>query len=217
MKIFFLQVALLVFGINAVRADSLWGIMLLESFEECDIQTLPKKWRAGRSTAAKIYRVVSENDNRFLRAHADKQGVHLGLAHLFEPKKQQHLRWRWRVHAFPDGADERNAERHDAAAQVYVIFDNSYLPRVIKYIWSYSLPAGARFINPLYGRGWVAVLRSGAAGQGQWHEENVNFYRDYRELFREEPGNGRGIGILTSSDSTQSLAVADYDDFMLLP
>jgi len=36
-------------------------------------------------------------------------------------------------------------------------------------------------------------------------------------LFGEEPGKGQGIGILSSSDLTKSLAIADYDDFILLP
>jgi hypothetical protein len=51
----------------------------------------------------------------------------------------------------------------------------------------------------------------------QWLEETVNFYVDYKALFDDEPGRIQGIGILTSSDATKSLAIADYDDFTLLP
>jgi homospermidine synthase len=36
-------------------------------------------------------------------------------------------------------------------------------------------------------------------------------------LFGEEPGKVQGIAILSSSDLTKSLAIADYDDFILLP
>ena len=114
-------------------------------------------------------------------------------------------------------ADERRSEKHDAAAQVYVVFNNQYLPRVIKYIWSATLPIGARFQNPLYARGRVIVLRSGSAEIGEWRREIVNFYEAYRNLFDEESGKVQGIGILTNSDATKSLAIADYDDFFLLP
>jgi hypothetical protein len=199
------------------NATALLGFTVLDNFEHYGTNPFPTKWRARSDEARKIYRIGAENDNRFLRAHADKVALHIGLEHEFEPKRQQRLSWRWRVVAFPQGADERRADKHDAAAQVYVVFDSRYVPRVIKYVWSGSLPIGARFINPLYSRGRVIILRNGPSESGTWHQEEVNFYDDYRKLFGEEPGNVLGIGVLTSSDATKSLAGADYDDFILLP
>jgi Protein of unknown function (DUF3047) len=189
----------------------------LEDFEGYPVQDFPEKWRRRSEAARKIYRIESENGNRFLHAYADKQAVQIGLEQVFDPAKFRRLRWRWRVHALPQGADERAAEKHDAAAQVYVVFDNQYLPRVVKYIWSRGLPAGLGFTNPLYGRGRVIVLRSGSSGKGEWHQETVDFYHDYKRLFGEAPGRVQGIGILSSSDSTGSVVSADYDDFTLLP
>jgi hypothetical protein len=188
----------------------------LEDFEGYPVQSFPEKWRRRSEAARKIYRVESENGNRFLHAYADRQAVQIGLEQLFDPAKFRRLSWRWRVHALPQGADERMAAKHDAAAQVYVVFDNQYLPRVIKYIWSAGLPTGLGFTNPLYGRGRVIVLRSGSSGKGEWHRETVDFYHDYKRLFGEEPGQVQGIGILSSSDSTESVVSADYDDFILL-
>jgi hypothetical protein len=104
----------------------------LEDFEGYPVQSLPEKWRRRSEGARKIYRSESENGNRFLHAYADKQAVQIGLEQVFDPAKFRRLRWR--MHALPQGADERAAEKHDAAAQVYVVFDNQYLPRVIKYI-----------------------------------------------------------------------------------
>ena len=63
----------------------------------------------------------------------------------------------------------------------------------------------------------VIVLRSGSSKVGEWFHEIVSFYEDYKNFFGEEPGKVQGIGILSSSDATQSLAIADYDDFILLP
>jgi hypothetical protein len=117
----------------------------LEDFEGYPVQSFPEKWRRRSEAARKIYRVESENGNHFLHAYADKQSVQIGLEQLFDPAKFRRLSWRWRVHALPQGADERMAGKHNAAAQVYVVFDNQYLPRVIKYIWSAGLPAGTGF------------------------------------------------------------------------
>jgi hypothetical protein len=51
----------------------------------------------------------------------------------------------------------------------------------------------------------------------KWCDEEVNFYEDYKRFFGSEPGKVQGIGILTSSDATKSVASADYDDFVLFP
>ena len=148
---------------------------------------------------------------------AENRGTQIGLEYVFDPKKLQHLRWRWRVRALPVGADERVAEKHDAAAQVYVIFDNQYWPRIIKFTWSTAAPVGSRFTHPLYHRARVVVLRTGPPDKSGWYEEKVNFYAEYKKFFGTEPGQVQGIAILTSSDSTKSVAAADYDDFVLVP
>ena len=193
------------------------GAIVLDDFEKHGAANFPKNWWSGGSGAELVYRIEAEDGYRFLHARAESRGVPIGLQYAFNPRKLRQLRWRWRVRVLPSGADERKAERHDAAAQVYVIFDNQYWPRVIKFIWSASLPVGTRFTNPLYDRGRVVVLRSGAPDKAAWYEERVNFYAEYKKFFGNEPGEVQGIGILTSSDSTKSVAAADYDDFVLLP
>jgi hypothetical protein len=187
----------------------------LENFEQYRDGDFPANWRARNKEAKNIYRVESEGNNRFLRAHADKQGLQIALERAIDPRRHPRLRWRWRVRRFPDSADERLAEKHDAAAQVYVVFDNSFWPRVIKYIWSETVPAGARFAHPLYSRGYFVVQRSGALGVGTWRQEEINFFEDYKRFFGAEPGTVQGIAIITSADSTRSQASADYDDFVL--
>lgn len=73
------------------------------------------------------------------------------------------------------------------------------------------------FTNPLYNRGRIVILRSGPQKKDKWYEESIDFYEDYKRFFGEEPGKVQGIGILSSSDATKSLVIADYDDFTLLP
>ena len=162
--------------------------ILLENFEQYSEGAFPAKWRGKNDDAQKIYRIASENGNRFLRAQSNNQGVQLALERGANPKEQRRLSWRWRVHTFPNGADERLGAKHDAAAQVYVIFDNQFWPRVIKYVWSAALPVGSRFDHPLYNRGHVVVLRSGPAEKNQWFNEEINFSDDYRSFFGAEPG-----------------------------
>jgi hypothetical protein len=192
---------------------------LLESFEQYPLLAFPSQWtvRGDPATARLIYQVAEEHGDHFLHAHADRQAIQIGIDHAVPPRAFPRLCWRWRVLQLPPGGNEGRKETHDSAAGVYVIFDNSLLPRIIKYVWSTTVPVGTQVQNPLYWRAKIIVLRSGAAGLGEWRQETVNFDQDYRALFGAEPGQVLGIGLMTSSSFTQSVASADYDDFLLLP
>jgi len=191
--------------------------ILLESFDTNPVATFPSHWQArqDKEIARQIYRVAEENGNRFLHAYANSRGIEVGLVKVFRAQETPVLRWRWRVLQLPPGADERTAATNDSAAGVWVIFDNRVLPRALKYVWSTTQPVGSRITNPGYWRARTIVLRSGTAQVGAWQAETVNVYEDYKALFGEEPGEVQGIAVKTSSDSTKSIAVADYDDFIL--
>lgn len=201
----------------AAGAETAPQPVTLENFETYSVGVFPDKWRMAKSDAQKIYKIDAENGNRFLRARSEKQAIQIGLERVFEPKQQQQLSWRWRAREFPVGADERLSDKHDTAAQVYVIFDNQILPRIIKYMWSGIVPAGSRFTHPLYSRARVVIMRHGTPDPSKWLEEKVNFYDDYKKFFNAEPGRVQGIAVMSSSDSTKSVSSADYDDFVLLP
>jgi hypothetical protein len=187
-------------------------------FEEERPSDFPSNWkvRGDEDEAKEIYRIVDEDGNRFLRARSVAQGVQIGFPYSFEADAYPFLRWQWRAGQLPTGADERVEARNDSAAGVYVLFDSRWWPRVIKYVWSSSLPVGAQLKSPAYRWAWIIVLRSGPAEKGTWYQETVNIYEDYRRLFEREPGKVYGIGILTDSNNTKTQAAADYDDFLLL-
>ena len=191
----------------------------LENFDEYPQQAFPSRWRSNgdQSVAAKIYRVEEADGNRFLHAHAATKSIQIGLVHTVAPQQFPRLRWRWRVWQLPLGGDERRAETFDSAAGVYVLFDSRIAPRILKYVWSATVPTGARLTNPFYWRAKTVVLQSGSSALGEWREETVNFYKDYQQLFNRKPGNVLGFALMTSADSTKSVAKADYDDFTLLP
>ena len=194
-------------------------VIILESFEDYPQQTFPRRWKARgeQHDAEKIYRIEEQDGNHFLHARAEDKAIQIGLPYAFAPQAFSRLRWRWRVTQLPRGGDERRAETYDSAAGVYVIFGSSLMPHILKYVWSASVPVGAHIQNPFYWRAKVIVLQSGDLALGQWREETVNFSADYRSVFGAAPDQVLGIGLMTSADSTKSIAEADYDDFLLLP
>lgn len=193
-------------------------VVPLETFQEDPVGTFPSGWKArgDENEARQIYKVAEENGSHFLNALTRNQGVQIGLEHVFKPQEFPILRWRWRAKQLPAGANERAKSTNDSAAAVYVVFDSRILPRAIKYVWSSTLPVGTKMGNPVYWRAKTVVLASGPGAPGEWREEAVNFYQDYKELFGFEPGEVQGIAILTDSDMTRSVAEADYADFALM-
>ena len=190
-----------------------------ETFQQYPAGVFPSGWkvRGSEATAQAVYRIAEEEGNRFLHAYANNQDVQIGIEHTCKPQDYPILRWRWRATKLPPGADERAKKTNDSAAAVYVIFDSRLMPRVIKYVWSSTLAVGTRFDSPVYWRAKVVVLQRGPADPGEWRQETINFYQDYKDLFGFEPGEVRGIAVLSDSDTMASVSEAAYDDFMLLP
>jgi hypothetical protein len=190
----------------------------LANFDTDQPLTFPQHWKVHGSEeiAHGVYKVVAENGNQYLRAYADKQDVQIGISRSVQAKEFPTLQWRWRAKQLPTGANERAVKTNDSVAGVYVIFDSNLFPRAIKYVWSSSLPIGTRFISPVYWRSHIVVLQSGLAQPNEWKLETVNFYHDYKALFGTEPSAVLGFAILTDSDTTRSIAEADYDDFAFL-
>ena len=199
--------------------ERLEAFRLEEDFQKYRTGEFPTRWkvRGSEALARNVYRVAQEGDNKFLRAYAVNQDVQIGLEYDFEPKEYPVLRWRWRATRLPVGANERNKKTNDSGAAVYVVFDSRIIPRAIKYVWSTTLPVGSRFDSPVYWRAKVVVLQQGPAKPGEWIQETVNFYRDYKELFGFDPGKVKAIAILSDSDTMEGVAEAAYDDFVLLP
>jgi hypothetical protein len=194
----------------------------LEDFTSYGLGTFPKTWRIRGSTgeAAAVYRVARDKGTGpFLAARAEGQSVMIGLDREFEPARHPYLRWRWRVHVFPSGGDERDEATNDSAAGVYVVFPGRlpFLPRALKYVWSTSAPVGLRQPSPMYNDTKIIVVASGPTNEPeQWRTETVNVRQDYEALFGREAPKARGIGLLTDGDATKSVAAADYTDFQLL-
>ena len=185
------------------------------TFESDKAGELPSGWMARGGSAKGIYSVVSEkNGNHFLAARSHADGVQLGIAIKTPARDYPTLSWRWRVLELPRGADETRAETMDSAAAVYVAFGSQFFPRILKYVWSTSVPKGTMMRHPHSGRTVIVVIASGEQGIGQWNVISRSLLDDYRAAFGGDAGTIVAIGVKTDSDSTSSTAAADYDDFV---
>jgi Protein of unknown function (DUF3047) len=153
--------------------------------------------------------------NRFVAATSRGTDVQLGVALKEKPQQMPMLSWRWRVWELPTKADERAIRTMDSAAAVYAVFGSRLFPKILKYIWSTSVPAGASFRHPASSRMLIIVIASGMSHLGEWQVVGRNLVEDYRSAFRSDPVNLVALGIKTDSDSTGTTARADYDDLRL--
>jgi hypothetical protein len=188
------------------------------SFGTDEIGTFPSGWQSrDKINMVKVYSVQAEEGTQFLHADALGQSVQIGYEKGWALRELPVLRWQWRALLFPEGSNEREKSGNDSALGIYVVF--SYFPvRVIKYIWSDTLPVGSSFNSPYSSGAKVVVVRSGRTGMGRWVTEKRNVLEDYRHLFGETERNpaARGIAILTDADNTRSHAAGDYADIKIL-
>jgi hypothetical protein len=178
---------------------------------------LPRGWEGSGGVAGSVYRIERErNGNAYLKASSHNDGVQLGVEIQADARNRLTFSWRWRVWELPAGGDERREETMDSAAAVYAVFGSRVLPRVIKYVWSTTVPAATVLRHPRSGRVAIVVITSGAESLGTWQTVRRDLTEDYRRVFGGEPGRLRAVGVKTDSDSTSGVARADFDDFELL-
>jgi hypothetical protein len=179
----------------------------------------PSGWQAlDKNNAVKVYSVRAEGGKKFL--HADSKGSReqIGYEKKWVLKDFPIFQWQWRPVLFPAGTNEREKNGNDSVLGLYVIFGHWPFLKVIKYIWSDTLPVGASLNSPFSNDTRILVLRSGRSLMGTWVQERRNVLSDYHQLFGEGEKNpvATGIGVLTDSDNTNSHAIGDYADFQAL-
>ncbi len=187
------------------------GLVLedLESYKKGE--TPEEGWKSRGGKPKEVYLVEKEGQNQFLRAKDQGQSVQYFRKKGWDISEQPLLTWRWRVHQFPAGSDERLREKNDSAAAVYVVFPRRFfVPESIKYVWSEKVPEGSIIRHSR--RFPTIVVRSGPKERGKWVMETRNVYQDYFKLFKRYPGDPVAIGFLTDANAVGGSAEADYDD-----
>ena len=171
------------------------------------------------------YQLVEEDGAKFIRGDYRPGMETITLAAQVPEEvrsKAKRLRWRWRVRALPDKADECRSGYTDSAAVVYVTFKRGLMWHVIKYVWSTvgKLGATCDLKRTVLTSQDTVILESGGP-LDVWREEEIDLSAAYLQHY--EPKNPRasvpdlvGVAILTDGDQTRSAALSDYADFTVV-
>ncbi len=180
-------VALCAFTVPAVHSG---GLLVLDDYGAKDTEGFPTAWKAQRqeAKARKQYTVQSEKGMTFLAAKGADQRVYKRIA--WDPKAMPIVTWRWRVRMAPAGADP--------VAAVFISLDTDLMviPVATKYVWSQTKEVGTVTEGGLFDASEI-VLQKGPKGFGEWVEQRVNAYEDFKRLHRHEPAaQAWGVSLL---------------------
>ncbi len=225
---------ILLLGMQDVVKSNSHNSILIDDFEKYQ-NNLFNTWLLRTSSieeAAKIYTIKTDkNKNSFLSAKSLGTSIQIAKKVNWDLRSYPFLTWKWRAIQLPTGANEAARGRNDSGAAIYVIFQRAKIPflswkyqpiNVIKYVWSTTLPKGTvvnkdktKLGSTIY-EGRFLVLQSGKESLKKWITEKRNVLLDYKRLFGGTPEyNPYLIAILTDSNDTRSIAIADYDDIII--
>lgn len=176
---------------SAVSAQS--QSLILEDFQAKEADGFPSNWdhenQRSHSKGRDAYKVQTENGVNFLAAKDAGQRIKKKKID-WDPKAFPVLTWRWRLH-------KATAETEPIAA-IYASLDTDllFIPVFTKYIWSATKPEGALTEGGMFS-GSEIVVQSGTKDVGQWFEERVNVYEDFKRIHQHEPAaKAWGISII---------------------
>jgi hypothetical protein len=191
----FLTVGLVVCGSfamhGAVSAQS--QSLVLEDFQAKEADGFPLNWdhesQRSESKGRDAYKVQTENGVNFLAAKDAGQRIKKKKID-WDPKAFPVLTWRWRLQkATPDT---------EPIAAIYASLDVDlmFIPVFTKYVWSATKPEGTLTEGGMFS-GSEIVVQSGMKNIGQWFEERVNVYEDFKRIHQHEPAaKAWGISII---------------------
>jgi hypothetical protein len=164
------------------------------------------------------YHVVHEGTNFYVRAVADKTCSALTTKLNLTPPQKLILRWRWRIDDVNTNGSERELDKFDHAARVFVAFDTFVGPsRTLNYMWGDAEPPGTVLEHPKSSRAQIFVLESGNAKAHRWITEERDVTVDWKRVFPDKPmPRVVGLGLMTDSDSLGGRLAGDYADIELI-
>ena len=180
-------------------SDSGWAQgpgLVLEDFKSKDADGFPSSWehenQRSQSKGRDAYKVQAEDGNNFLSVKDAGQRIKKKKID-WDPKAYPVLIWRWRLLKAPTGTEP--------LAAIYASLDTDmlFIPVFTKYVWSGTKPEGTLTEGGMFS-GSEIVVQSGTNTVGQWFEERVNVYEDFKKIHRHEPApKAWGISIVASS------------------
>lgn len=149
------------------------------------------------------------------------------------------VRFSWQVPQLIAGADMALREADDSPVRVVLVFEGdrsrfsardaalSELAHVLTgekmpyatlmYVWCNKRTPGTVIRSPRTERVRKLVVESGNRKLNQWLDYERNIRADFERAFGEKPGALVGIGIMSDSDNTRSIARAWYGPLRLSP
>lgn len=168
--------------------------LVLEAFQAKEADGFPSLWenesQRSEARARNAYKVHDEQGSGFLAARDADQRIKKKKID-WDPKAFPLLTWRWRLVKAPATAEP--------IATLYVSLDTDFffIPVFTKYMWSASKTEGMLSEGSMFS-GAEIVVQSGAEPVGEWIEETVNVYEDFKRIHQHEPApKAWGISILS--------------------
>ena len=176
---------------GAVSAQS--QSLVLESFQAKEADGFPSNWehenQRSQSKGRDAYKVQTENGVNFLSAKDAGQRIKKKKID-WDPKAFPVLTWRWRL--------QKATTDNEPIAAIYASLDTDlmFIPVFTKYVWSATKPDGTFTEGGMFS-GSEIVVQSGTKEVGQWFEERVNVYEDFKRIHQHEPApKAWGISII---------------------
>ncbi|MGA6826706.1 DUF3047 domain-containing protein [Nitrospira sp. NS4] len=177
------------------RVSAEGQVLVLEDFQGKEADGFPSAWdhenQRSHSKGREAYKVQTENGVNFLSAKDAGQRIKKKKID-WDPKAYPVLTWRWRLQKAPAGTDQ--------IAAIYASLDTDllFIPVFTKYVWSGAKPEGTLTEGGMFS-GAEIVVQSGTKEVGQWFEERVNVYEDFKRIHQHEPAaKAWGISIIAA-------------------
>ena len=182
-------VSVAIAGVVSAQNQSL----VLENFQAKEADGFPSNWehenQRSQSKGRDAYKVQAENGVNFLAAKDAGQRIKKKKID-WDPKAFPVLTWRWRL--------QKATMDNEPIAAIYASLDTDlmFIPVFTKYVWSATKPEGTFTEGGMFS-GSEIVVQSGTKEVGQWFEERVNVYEDFKRIHQHEPApKAWGISII---------------------
>jgi hypothetical protein len=169
--------------------------LVLENFQAKETDGFPLNWehenQRSQSKGRDAYKVQAENGVNFLAAKDAGQRIKKKKID-WDPKAFPVLTWRWRL--------QKATTDNEPIAAIYASLDTDlmFIPVFTKYVWSATKPEGTLTEGGMFS-GSEIVVQSGTKDVGQWFEERVNVYEDFKRIHQHEPApKAWGISIIAA-------------------
>jgi hypothetical protein len=170
--------------------------LVLEDFQTKDSDGFPLNWehenQRSQSKGRDAYKIQTEDGVSFLAVKDAGQRIKKKKID-WDPKAFPVLTWRWRL--------QKATVDTEPIAAIYASLDTDlmFIPVFTKYVWSATKPEGTLTEGGIFS-GSEIVVQSGTKAVGEWFEERVNVYEDFKRIHKHEPAaKAWGISIIAAS------------------